>query len=163
MKNEAEFNTIVTKSLDWGFKIPDTGNSVMYAPKNRLPFDGFGAVNGKPVYFESKYLSTVRAFNFNRLEDHQIENLLKLKELMPDALVLFLICVDFGRGDKRVFFFRDMDYVNQRKMAKDSITKKEFLARRNYVKIKKGLMDFNELMECPLDREHEKDLVRSLI
>lgn len=154
MKNEAEFNGIVSKSLNisgYGFKIPDTVSSITFKHAD-LPFDGFGFFidnNGKgyPVYWESKFLKEPSSFNFNRLEDHQIESLMKFKKAIPDCLSLFLICVDFGRGDKRVFYFKDLDEINKRKIEKKNIFKKEFLELKNYVKIKKGVFDFNEIIE----------------
>ena len=109
MKNEAEFNTVITKSLTFGHKISDASNATNFF-KARMPFDGFGVFkdknnNGYPVYFESKYLQQPMAFNFNRLEDHQIEALLKCKRVLPNSLSLFIIGVNFGRADIRAFIF----------------------------------------------------------
>lgn len=136
--------------MEWRHKIADVGRM----PK---PFDGFGIFNGVPVYWESKNLKKPQSFNFKRLEDHQIFNLLEIKNRLKDENhTWLLICVDFGRADKRVFLFRDMEYINKRKTEKDSILKKEFESRRNYVKIKKQLIDFNELLSQPKEWEYEK-------
>lgn len=157
MKNEAEFNTIVTRSLSFGHKIGDQRSTSGYHIKN--PFDGFGIASTElgnfPVYFESKYIRNLSAFNWNRLEDHQIDALLACKHLLPDCLVLFLICVDFGRADKRVFVFRDIDYINSRKQLKQSITKKEFIDRKNFIRIKYSKIDFNEIVKMPLELEYK--------
>lgn len=158
MKNEAEFNTIVTHSLTLGHKIGDQRSTITgFHSKN--PFDGFGVFKGKeqayPVYFESKFLSEPRAFNFDRLEEHQLYSLLTFATLLPESLSLFLICVDFGRNDKRVYVFRDMLYIKERKENKESITKKEFMIRKNFVKIKKNKIDFNEIIEMDKDLEYE--------
>lgn len=156
MKNESEFNNIVVKSLDFGHKIADTRSSVTFQ-MNKLPFDGFGVFKdinniGHPVYFESKFLRKPQAFNFSRLEDHQIDALLKCSLLLDNnALILFLICVDFGRADKRVFFFRNMEYLNQRKINKQSITKKEFENLQNYIPIIKQKIDFNKILQYKED------------
>ena len=158
MKNEAAFNTIVTHSLTFGHKISDQGSTITgFHGKN--PFDGFGITSTDlgnfPVYFESKFLKEPSAFNWNRLEDHQVEALLTCKKLLPNCLALFLICVDFGRSDKRVFVFRDIDYINNRKQLKQSITKKEFLNRKNFVRIKQSKIDFNEIVKMELNVEYE--------
>ena len=158
MKNEAAFNTIVTHSLTFGHKIGDQGSTISgYHSKN--PFDGFGIactdLGNFAVYFESKYLREPSAFNWNRLEDHQIDSLLTCKKLLPDCLALFLICVDFGRADKRVFVFRDMDYINNRKQLKQSITKKEFLSRKNFVRVRQSKIDFNEIVKMEQNVEYE--------
>lgn len=158
MKNEAEFNTIVTRSLTFGHKIGDQSSSLTgFHSKN--PFDGFGIaetdLGNFPVYFESKYLKEPSAFNWNRLEDHQVSSLQKCKRLLPDCLAVFLICVDFGHADKRVFVFKDIDYIFNRKLEKRSITKKEFLSRKNFVRIKKNKLDFNEIVKIPLELEYK--------
>ena len=67
---------------------------------------------GYPVYWESKSLNEPKAFPMTRLEDHQINYLIKLyNALGEDALCLFLICVDFGRADKRVFVWKNKDLL----------------------------------------------------
>lgn len=154
MKNEAEFNSVVSRSLNvsgYGFKIADTFANASYS-RSPAPFDGFGVFidkegKGYPVYWESKYMKSPSSFNFNRLEDHQIESLLKFKQSIPNCLALFLICIDFGRGDKRVFYFKDLDDIYKRKQEKRNILKKEFIELKNYVTIKKGVIDFNEILD----------------
>ena len=145
--DEQKFNTIIGNSLDWRFKIPDAGGMAK-------PFDGIGLFKGLPVYWEAKNLKKVEAFNFNRLEDHQIFNLLTIQQQLKQVHAWFIVCVDFGRADKRVFLFRDMDYINNRKKNKKRILKKEWLERKNYVKIKKELIDLEELLSLPDDWEY---------
>ena len=53
----------------------------------------------------------------------------------------------FGRGDKRVFYWTDMDYIDQRKRTSKSILKKEFMTMTNFVRIKKNLIDFSSILE----------------
>jgi penicillin-binding protein-related factor A (putative recombinase) len=136
---EAQFNTIIGNSLDWRHKIGDAG-------RFKKPFDGFGVFRGKPVYWEAKWLKTPKAFPWSRLEDHQIESLLNIQRLMPDAHCLFIIGVDYGRADKRIFIFTDMELVNRRKQIEKSILKKEFDARTDYVKITQQLIPFGEVL-----------------
>lgn len=155
MKNEAEFNGIVTKSLNlrgWGYKIADqvSLSTGMTSPK---PFDALGVYKSEdgtcyPVYLESKFLRKPKAFNFNNLEPHQIENLLKCQTLLGNsAMVLFLICVDFGRADKRVYYFKNMNYIAKRKADKRSFLKKELLEAKNYTVIKNGLINFEDILK----------------
>lgn len=154
MKNEAEFNGIVVKSLNqsgWAYKVPDQVSLTtgFGAPK---PFDIVGIYKdingvGRPVYIESKFLHRVESFNFSRLEDHQIEALSKCQNLLGEnALVLLLICVDFGRAEKRVYFYKDMKELQQRKNEKKSILKKEFESSQNFTIIKKGLINFEDIL-----------------
>lgn len=145
---ENQLNSIIGKSLDWRHKIGDAGVF-------QKPFDGIGIYNGQSVYWEAKNLKKAEAFNFNRLENHQINNLLTVQKLNPSSLTLLLIAVDFGRADKRVFVFKDMDYINKRKENKESIKKKEFENRKNYVVIKKGLIDMGEIVSMDKDLEYD--------
>lgn len=150
---ESEFNSIVTKSFNnqggYAYKIPDTFSlTTGYHSKN--PYDIFGMYKGKFVSWESKYLQKPQAFNFDRLEDHQIDNLIKSFEIMaPNVLSVFAIGVDFGRGDKRVFLWSNEDLYNirERKKSKKSLLKKEFESLDNYVKIRKGEIPLGEVLE----------------
>lgn len=147
MKNEAELNRVIVRSLNeegFAFKIPDT---VSYVSKKHpdLPFDIFGICNNKPIYIESKFLNEPKAFNFNRLEQHQIDNLCKCKDLCPSSICLFLVGVVFGRGDIRVYYFDDPYYIRDRKACKLSISKKEFQSMNNFIRIKKGKIDFSQM------------------
>lgn len=135
MRNEREFNSCIGRSLDWHFKIPDDSRC-------EKPFDGFGILNGQSIYWEAKFLRRPEAFNFSRLEDHQLYHLKKIKELNPEALCLLIIGVVFGRGDIRVFIFDDLDEIAERKAKKESILKKEWTTKENYLAVKKGKILF---------------------
>lgn len=150
--HEKEFNTIVSKSLNtlggFGYKIPDTF-AAGSLKRSEAPYDGYGFFNNHFVCWESKYLNSPSAFNFTNLQDHQIENLIKFYENIPNACYsLFLIGVNFGRGDVRVFYWMNDDLYNikERKLNKENIHKKEFLSLSNYINIKKGLINFNEIL-----------------
>lgn len=149
MLKEYELNSIIKKSLDWAHKISDAGQ----IEHGKSPFDGFGRYKVQPVYWESKFLPEVKSFNFNRLEDHQLESLKETSKI-KDSLSLFLIGVVFGRNDIRVFIFRDLNYIENRKKEKRNILKKEFLERTNFIKIKKGMIDIEELLNIPLENEY---------
>jgi penicillin-binding protein-related factor A (putative recombinase) len=139
--NEATLNTIIKNSLTFGHKISDNGIH------GKLPCDGFGMYGSKPFYWEAKILPKPMAFNFNRLEDHQMEALSTIKRLGGDAVITaFIICVDYGRGDKRVFIYTDMEEIAKRKELHLSIKKKEFDSNTSYVKIKNALIDLSVLI-----------------
>lgn len=154
MKNEAEFNSVVKRSIDLlglGHKIPDTFTTT--GVRAKAPFDGFGSALNKMIVWESKFLHEPEAFNFKRLEDHQIESLLKVYESFTDkdrVLALFIIGVNFGRGDIRAFIWKNDDLytIDSRKKESKSILKKEFLSLDNYVKVKKGVIDLESICNC---------------
>lgn len=138
--NEAQINNMIRKSLDWGYKISDES-------RVQKPFDIFGLYAGKGIYIETKYLPKPQSFNFKRLEDHQISSLLKIEQQGGDDLIpLVLIAVNFGRADIRVYYYTDMEELSKRKYAKDNILKKEFEASKNYVVIKKQLINMDEII-----------------
>lgn len=151
---EREFNTIVARSFNtlggFGFKIPDSGQylngNVTHA---QSPYDGYGYFNKHFVCWESKYLNSPSAFNFNNLKEHQINNLIYFYENIPDRCYsLFLIGVNFGRGDIRCFYWinDDLYKIKGRKNNKENILKKDFLAFDNYIKVKKGVLNFSEIL-----------------
>lgn len=155
---ESDINTIIGHSLSWAFKPPD-GPTL----KGYNPFDGFGALRGDinsqgfPVYWEAKHLKKPMSFNFNHLKSHQIQNLVSLKEILPNSLTLFCICVTYKRTEHRLYIFRDPHYILMRKQEKRNILKKEFDARRNYLLIKKKYIDFSSLLYMPMEWEYEGD------
>ena len=150
---EKDFNTIVTRSFNdfggYGFKIPDERSTITgFHSKN--PYDVFGIYKGKFWAWESKWMNGVKAFNFSHLQDHQIDSLIKSYELMEgNGISVFAIGIDFGRADKRVFIWKnEMLYdIKERKNSNKSILAKEFKELDNYVKITKGLIPLEQIME----------------
>ena len=157
---EAELNRIISSSIarnGWSHKISDAAQG----KGGLLPFDGFGIfkpgeADGVPIYWDAQNLKKPEAFNFNDLQNHQIDNLRAISHLCKAAVPLFLVCVDYGRMNKKVFVFKDMDYIFQRKVDKKSILKKEFDKRRNFVLIRKDKIDFNEILAMPREWEYEE-------
>ena len=154
---ENQLNAIVGDSCNWHFK-PQDGPHL----KSPICFDGFGVyvsgVRGAfPVYWESKNLKKPQSFSFKDLQPHQINSLEAIqKHMNSKAMVLFLVCVDYGRMQKRVYVFRDMKYISARKAEQRNILKKEFDKRRNYVLIKKQYIDFEEILSMPPEWEYEE-------
>lgn len=153
---EKDFNTMVVASLNksgYGYKIPDMF-SQSTGMRSKAPFDGFGFFMdsngiGHPVYFESKYLPQPKSFPISRFEPHQQESLQKAYSVLGDnAIAILLICVAFSSRDKRVFFWmnEDLDEFVPRRESKKNILKKEFEQRTNYVKVSRGEIDFNEIL-----------------
>ncbi len=139
--DEKIINSQVRASLEFGHKISDES-------RVKKPMDVFGTYKGKAIYIETKYLSSPKSFNFNRLETHQIASLLKIeKENILGAFVpLLLIAVNYGRGRVRVYYYKDMAEIDRRKREKNNILKKEFDSSTNYIIIQKGLLDFDKIL-----------------
>lgn len=123
---EAELNTIISKSLNryekgWGFKIPDPS----YGEGTQRCFDGFGAFNRKPLYFETKLIKGVYSFNLNRIEEHQWKHLCNLKAYLPNALCLVPVGFYIPRKTTYILWFNIETLVDLTFKEKGSILKKE--------------------------------------
>ena len=150
---EKDFNSIVTKSFNsqggYSFKIPDERSTITgFHSKN--PYDVFGLYKGKFWAWESKWMNKVQSFNLNRLEDHQIDSLIKSYEIMGEnGVSVFAIGVDFGRADKRIFIWANSELYNirERKKLKSNILGKEFKELTNFVRISKKEVIIDEVLE----------------
>lgn len=150
---EKEFNRIVRSTIirekGWAFKIADPPKAMMEA--NRLPeqnpFDGFGILsNGRPIYWESKYMKGFHSFNLDSIRDHQISNLLKIKMLNKDLLCIVILCCNISPKDKRVFLFSDIENLNYRRDNKLNYKIKE-LNTRPYLIIRTSIIvDFTKFL-----------------
>lgn len=149
MQSERDLNKILTSSLDVGYKIQDVGDGV----GNKRPFDLFGTFNDRPVYVEGKFKPVPEAFNWSRLEDHQIDYLLKFD--IPNAIACVIIGVVFKRGDIRCFVYCTEEAA-YRKKNNISVTKKEFMNDENYVKVEKGKVDYNKIVELLEKKKRER-------
>lgn len=148
---ESDFNSIIVKSLNtqggYGYKIPDTF-SIYSQQRNKAPYDIFGYYKGKFICCESKWLPQPKAFPLTRLEEHQIENLIKAYENIENSIALFIIGVDFGKSDKRCYIWKNesLYYIRERKENKKNILKKEFEQLNNCIPIYKGLINFENII-----------------
>ena len=78
---------------------------------------------------ELKWMSKPQAFNFSRLEQHQIDNLIRTYEIMGDnARCMFIVGIDYGRTDKRAYVFcnEQLYEIARRKKEKRNLLKKDF-------------------------------------
>jgi hypothetical protein len=88
----------------------------------------FNSLHEEILFRQAKIFPKTIAFNFTRLEDHQIEALSTLKRLGGDGVItaFIIICIDYGRVDKRVILYTDMKEIAKRKELQLNIKKKEF-------------------------------------
>lgn len=149
---EKELNGIIRKSFaeqgDFAFKIQDSGqyfDGIVSHQKN--PYDGFAYYKGKFIAWESKWLPKPMSLNLRRLEDHQIEALQKTRKALNSSIAFFLVGIKWSTRETRVYVFTDLDYIERRRTNKENILKKEWESLTNYVKVKKGQVDIEELIE----------------
>lgn len=161
MKDEAEFNRIVSNSLKasktvvngqeisgWGYKISDAAGAYLMATV-KSPFDGFGILakdgNLYNVYFESKFNKTISAINLNRIEPHQMESLVATNVTLSSKSLFCLGVNGEKRGDNRAYIF-DVEAVKELYYEGFSIHKK-FLEQLPYNEIHKGLFSFDNIID----------------
>jgi penicillin-binding protein-related factor A (putative recombinase) len=93
---EKDLNRDLTRLFNnhgWAYKIPDPPASVALSASPR-PFDGFAAFRGFDFFYESKLIKNkISAFSISRIEDHQFENLLKLRELGKETAIILGIWI----------------------------------------------------------------------
>jgi len=81
------------KQHGWAYKIPDAVGETALSSEKR-PFDGFAAFPNFDFFFESKLIKNkISAFAKRRVEDHQFDNLLKLKSLRKQTGIILGIWV----------------------------------------------------------------------
>jgi hypothetical protein len=123
---ESELNLIIKNTFnenEFCFKIPDGREGI--AIQN--PFDLFGVIQGRPSYIESKLIKGgIYSFNFDKIEDHQFANLLKIENCIKVPHHC-LIAVGFykPRELKIVMFFDFMYIWNEKQNGRKSFLKKE--------------------------------------
>ena len=143
MRSESELNTIIKNTIikqgGWAYKIPDPSKDSSLCSVKR-PFDGFGVWKGRPIYWESKFSRVFGSFNLQRIEEHQIQNLLAIKNICTDSLVCIVWGVHIKRGVSWVFIFDDIYMIHERRKNKKNFTKKELLSCPHY-DIKKGIIE----------------------
>lgn len=122
----------------WAYKIPDVGMSLK-------PFDITGVYEGKPLGLELKWLQKPQAFNLQRWETHQVENLLEVWG--SGGWAALVIGVDFARGDKRIYVWKNEELVGlkQRRIERRNILKKEF-EKLPYIQMKNQKINIDELI-----------------
>lgn len=149
---EKDINGIIRKSFseqgDYSFKIPDSGSYIDgFVTHGKSPFDGFAFYKGRFIAFESKYLSSPSAFNLQRIEDHQIDALKKTKQCLDNGIALITLGVKWSPRETRIYAFSNIEEIEERRNNKNNILKKELEKLDNYVIVKKGIINIEELFK----------------
>jgi len=107
----------------WAYKIPDPPKAVACSSSKR-PFDGIAAFKDFDFFYESKLMKNkISAFQVKRVETHQFENLLKLRELGKETAVI--LGIHIPRKFYKILAF-DVFFLHA--LAFKSILKKEIEA-----------------------------------
>lgn len=145
MKNESEVCTILRNSFkekdEEAFKIPDP--SSMYSQTIARPFDLIASWRDRMIFIEAKYMKTPGSFNLQRIEEHQIEALQSWKISVPSSESWIVLGVTFGRADHRLYIFKDIHNIAERRTNKQNFLRKE-LEKLPYYKVRKNLIDLEE-------------------
>jgi penicillin-binding protein-related factor A (putative recombinase) len=141
---EKDLNRTINYSfnkLGWGFKIADPQRAVVtVSAKN--PFDGFAVTQDNFVYYESKLLKGgYKAFSFSLIQEHQIKNLLRIKQVNPEALCLILLGIWERNVLYEIMAFDIMFILGRLETGKKSLLKTELLSFRVADKVVKKEKD----------------------
>ena len=105
------------------------------------------------VNFESKLNNGYSAFAFSHIRPHQVENLLRIKEVTKNyktkCLNIIILGVYLYRKGFDLFFF-DIDYIVDLMKDKKSILKKELENMRDegkFLRLEKQKFDVNKVPE----------------
>lgn len=123
---EKDLNSIINRSFSrYGFshKISDP----MHGTGIQNPFDGFSVFYDSPWYWESKLLKGYQAFNFKKIEKHQIDNLFFIKQELDHCYSLIILGIYEPRKYFDVLFFDITCIKNLINLNKKSLLKKELL------------------------------------
>jgi hypothetical protein len=114
-----------TQGKSWGYKIPDPPKQTALSSSKR-PFDGMARFY-PPIndfYFESKLIKNyLQAFSLNRVEEHQWDNLLRIKRI--GGLTAVILGFWIPRQDYWFMCFDPEFLFGLLRQGKKSISKKE--------------------------------------
>ena len=138
---EAELNTIIKNSLltEFSYKIPDAG----FSKSIKRPFDGFGIYKGLPLYWEAKMNKSFGVLDLQKIEDHQIANLLRIQRTLKVPNYCWLIWGVKVNNKTRIYIFDDMELINERRNNEKNILLKELKTITNYGMVCNKLIDFS--------------------
>ena len=146
MKNEAEVCTIIKNSLKHGAKIPDPSSG--FTQTSQRTFDGVGTIEKEDglhfVCWEAKYLKTMSAFNFQKIEPHQ-NMYLNIYNKCIGVISYVILGVNVGRGDQRMYVFEWDDFMGQLYENKFSIHKDKLMLLP-YNEVHKGTFNFENII-----------------
>jgi len=93
---------------------------------------------------ECKFISSLKSFDLQRIEDHQMEALENWKERIPGTQSWIVLGVKVARGDNRIYIFKDLHDIKTRRIEKKNYLKKE-LEQLGCHKVFKDLIDLDKL------------------
>lgn len=151
---EKDLNRVIVSSLkDIGFAHKISDDAQNFTGTSKKPFDYFAVTEDFTVYGESKFIKGIYSFNFNRLEEHQIEALTEIatKTEMYDSTVLPVVSIGFWEPHKFLFiiFFHIKTINSLIDAGTNSIKKKELeriIENGKYLEVKKNTVQHIELL-----------------
>lgn len=154
---ETEINKIINRELrSQGFshKISDYGGQF----HGESPFDGFAVTKEGFIYWEAKYMNKLQAFNFGKIENHQLDNMNVIRSLQSKAITIYPVGVFQPRKYFYLFLFDSKLIQYLKKSEKKSILKKELT-------ILIGLKKCNIIKRNKISKKYETELkdIRSRI
>ena len=147
--DESTLNTIIKNSfIVKGFfahKISDPKGG--YGIQN--PFDGFAVVPNTVIFWEAKILkNSIKALNFNKIEEHQYNNLSLITNLAKEqTLNIYPFGIYLPRKAFYLFIFEHSAIEYLKKTEKTSILKKDFeylIEKELYVNIENKSLNEEE-------------------
>jgi len=145
---EKDLNTVINNSfkcLGFSHKISDP----MGGQGSQNPFDGFSVCFDQAWYWESKLIKEgYYAFNFNKIEEHQWGNLLRIKKEMPTANCVIIVGFWASRSFFEYLVFDVVCLWKMKNQGQKSIKKTELekLRKKGYNMIIKKNKNTNKLM-----------------
>lgn len=154
---EKDFNQYFVSYINnytegWAYKIPDPRKGFSTSSAKR-PYDIQGAYKDMDLYVESKFLKGYKAFNFNKIEPHQIYYLTQVSNSISKNFTTRypLICLAIWEPRKFIhMYFFDIKLINKLIKNKKSILKKELLK----------LKSENYYIDMSLKKEHTYNINR---
>ena len=117
---ESEFNRTIKHSLEqrggFAYKISDASGGF----GQKRPFDGLGALPGKPIYWEGKMSKGLKAFNiktvFEGERGHQMTTMALLDSLIGDIVELWVPYLCYEPRDSKVYLFsyRGLSFLHRK-------------------------------------------------
>jgi len=159
---EAQTNTVFNNSLKkkgFSHKIADPVGG--YGIQN--PFDGFTVAFDKHIYWEGKIVKGgFYSFNFNRIEDHQYNNLLQIRDQLHSICI-----INLAIWQSRKFFYFLLFDIELIKYLKDKnknsfIGKelKQFVDNNLYLEVKKKeIVNIDDFLSKIISIDSYEDMV----
>jgi len=156
--NEKDLNRIITATLNtigWAHKISDDAQT--FTSTGYKPFDLFAVTSSSVIFIESKFQKGYKAFSFEHIREHQLKNLLRIKELSSNPpfqnyIFTYIILGVWIPNQEFSLFVFDPLYIEylKTKEGKVSLLMKELKSLKDkglYIPVKKERFDISLLNE----------------